>query len=109
MPLDHRHRLPYQPTPRRVEALADVKIVQGSVGDWHSLVVSSEGCVYTWGSAEYGRLGYADTSHLPVDDQKVPYQTCPTLLNTLQTERVKQVSKHTISTPIILISIPIMC
>lgn len=92
MPVDERVQQPYQPTPRRVERLVGTHIVQGSVGDWHSLCVAEDGRVFSWGSGEYGRLGMADTMDLPKDAQGNPYHCDPTVVKELVGTKVVQVA-----------------
>ena len=45
-----------QPLPRRAEALVGVRVRSASVGDWHSLVVTEGGALYSFG-LEGERLG----------------------------------------------------
>ncbi|XP_076235578.1 RCC1 domain-containing protein 1 [Calliopsis andreniformis] len=47
-------------TPKLVEALAGIKVVQISAGGWHSAVVTDQGDVYTWGWNTNGELGLVD-------------------------------------------------
>ncbi|KAL0483141.1 hypothetical protein AKO1_014817 [Acrasis kona] len=51
----------YVPTLLRHEALDNKKVVQCSLGLWHSLVVCDDGTVYSWGNATYGQLGHGNT------------------------------------------------
>lgn len=39
-----------------------VQIADIAAGGWHSLALSVQGGVFTWGRGEYGRLGIGDTS-----------------------------------------------
>lgn len=52
----------YQVEPRPVHGMENIKVADISAGGWHSLALSTEGEVYTWGRGEYGRLGLADRS-----------------------------------------------
>lgn len=47
-------------SPRLVEALAGLKVVQISAGGWHSAVVTDQGDLYTWGWNTSGELGLSD-------------------------------------------------
>lgn len=73
------------------QELAGLKIVQVAAGDWHSLGLTEEGRVYTWGGASYGRLGHADLSSMPLDSDGDPYQPIPKLVDDLCGVRVVQV------------------
>ncbi|PGH09173.1 hypothetical protein GX51_00927 [Blastomyces parvus] len=55
--------------------LAGKKVVSLALGQDHSIAVSAEGEVFSWGSNKYGQLGYA----LPKTNHKddVPIQTTP--------------------------------
>mmetsp|Transcript_59580 Transcript_59580/g.128953 ORF Transcript_59580/g.128953 Transcript_59580/m.128953 type:complete len:781 (+) Transcript_59580:22-2364(+) len=46
-------------TPKLVNALAQVKVVQVATGFSHSACVTEGGLLYTWGNASYGQLGFA--------------------------------------------------
>ncbi len=48
------------PKPRRIEALADVEVVGAAAARYHSVVLSAEGQVWTWGQGRGGRLGHGD-------------------------------------------------
>jgi len=43
--------------PRVVKALLDHKIVDIACGSHHSVALTSDGLIFTWGSSEYGQLG----------------------------------------------------
>jgi alpha-tubulin suppressor-like RCC1 family protein len=51
-------------TPLRVVALDVADIVAVACGDCHSVAVTDEGAVYTWGRGENGQLGYPATKQL---------------------------------------------
>jgi alpha-tubulin suppressor-like RCC1 family protein len=40
---------PYQPTPRVVELLLNVRVVQIACGDAHTVALTQEGRLYSWG------------------------------------------------------------
>lgn len=52
------------PEPRQVMHLANERLVMAAISESHSLVVSSEGQVYSWGSNRFGQLGLGDAEHL---------------------------------------------
>ena len=47
-----------QPTPRRIETLAEKTVTRVACGQNHTVCVCSDGSVYTWGFGGYGRLGH---------------------------------------------------
>eukprot|EP00735_Rhodelphis_limneticus_P006448 TRINITY_DN1885_c0_g1::TRINITY_DN1885_c0_g1_i1::g.14121::m.14121 TRINITY_DN1885_c0_g1::TRINITY_DN1885_c0_g1_i1::g.14121 ORF type:complete len:611 (-),score=132.46,sp/Q9FN03/UVR8_ARATH/32.30/3e-57,sp/Q9FN03/UVR8_ARATH/37.42/9e-56,sp/Q9FN03/UVR8_ARATH/34.86/2e-50,sp/Q9FN03/UVR8_ARATH/38.04/7e-46,sp/Q9FN03/UVR8_ARATH/37.10/4e-33,sp/Q9FN03/UVR8_ARATH/37.36/2e-07,RCC1/PF00415.13/0.0013,RCC1/PF00415.13/5.4e-13,RCC1/PF00415.13/3.6e-16,RCC1/PF00415.13/3.8e-16,RCC1/PF00415.13/0.0064,RCC1/PF00415.13/5.7e- len=49
-----------EPEPRRVDALADVKIVSVACGSYHTAALDHSGALYTWGWGKNGRLGHGD-------------------------------------------------
>jgi alpha-tubulin suppressor-like RCC1 family protein len=53
--------------PRLIEALNHVVVKQVAAGGYHSMVLTRDGDVFTWGSGGFGRLGHGNT-----DDQNVP-------------------------------------
>ncbi|XP_045564463.1 probable E3 ubiquitin-protein ligase HERC1 isoform X7 [Salmo salar] len=68
--------------PQVVPALSDVFIQDVAVGAEHTLVLSSTGEVYTWGSNSEGQLGLGHTNHVRE----------PTLVTSLQGKDINQVS-----------------
>ena len=53
-----------QPRPVRSLVERDYNIVYVSCGENHTLAVTSEGHVYSWGHSGNGRLGIGDSSHI---------------------------------------------
>lgn len=47
-----------QPTPTKIEALAEKTVTQVACGHNHTIAVCSDGGVWTWGFGGYGRLGH---------------------------------------------------
>jgi alpha-tubulin suppressor-like RCC1 family protein len=50
--------------PRRIEALRNVKVVDVSAGDAHTLALSGSGRVFSWGNNASGQLGVGHSMHL---------------------------------------------
>jgi alpha-tubulin suppressor-like RCC1 family protein len=73
----------YYTQPRMVQGLDHFSVADISAGGWHSLALSAEGHVYTWGRGEYGRLG--------LNDPKGLTRMRPTLVPALENHRVVQV------------------
>jgi len=70
-------------TPKRVEALFGLTIVDIACGSRHTAVVTNKGCLYTWGDKENGVAGHGDTEG---------YQYTPKLLERLSGKKVVQLS-----------------
>ena len=49
-----------QPLPRKVEAFAGQRVVAVSAGGFHSLALTADGSVWSWGGAGSGKLGHSD-------------------------------------------------
>lgn len=64
------------PYPMLVESLSDELVISISAGQYHSLAISSNGKLWTWGWGVYGQLG-----HGAIDDCEKPK-----LLKTLENE-----------------------
>jgi len=50
--------------PKRIEALRNVKVVDVSAGDAHTLALSGSGRVFSWGNNASGQLGVGHSMHL---------------------------------------------
>ena len=46
--------------PKKIEALAGQRVVAVSAGAAHSLALTADGAVWSWGRGTYGRLGHGD-------------------------------------------------
>ena len=53
---DHQHQL----LPKKVEAFAGQRVVAVSAGVAHSLALTADGAVFTWGLVESGCLGHGE-------------------------------------------------
>jgi alpha-tubulin suppressor-like RCC1 family protein len=73
----------YTPQPKGVAGLGSVRIADIDAQGWHSLALSVEGEVYTWGRGEYGRLG--------LNDPKGAAHVRPQLVPGLKGHRIIQV------------------
>lgn len=82
---------PYQPEPRVIEALMEIFIIQVACGDAHSVALSIDGRLYSWGGGGCGQLGHPDTMFMPRDEDECPYQPTPRLVEGLP-ERVKGIA-----------------
>ena len=50
-------------TPRRVDALAGVRVRWVAAGAFHSAAIDDEGVLYTWGRGDSGQLGTGLANH----------------------------------------------
>eukprot|EP01116_Phalansterium_solitarium_P019257 TRINITY_DN5320_c0_g3_i1.p1 TRINITY_DN5320_c0_g3~~TRINITY_DN5320_c0_g3_i1.p1 ORF type:complete len:463 (-),score=215.22 TRINITY_DN5320_c0_g3_i1:406-1794(-) len=71
-----------EPLPRLITALVGKRIVAISAGDFHSLVLTSDGKVYTFGCNDSGQLGLGDSSN----------RRQPTLVEALAAEKVTAIA-----------------
>ena len=46
--------------PKKVEAFAGRRVVAVSAGVWHSLAITADGAVWSWGKGECGCLGHGE-------------------------------------------------
>ena len=46
--------------PKKVEAFAGQRVVAVSAAQYHSLAVTADGAVFTWGEGEHGCLGHGE-------------------------------------------------
>ncbi|RHY81755.1 hypothetical protein DYB26_007505 [Aphanomyces astaci] len=49
-----------RPCPQRVDDLSTVQVTAVALGARHSMALTSDGVVYSWGSGEFGQLGHGD-------------------------------------------------
>ena len=49
--------------PKKVEAFADQRVIAASVGQHHSLALTADGSVWSWGWGEFGQLGHGDVQN----------------------------------------------
>ena len=50
--------------PKKVEAFADQRVVAVSAGEYHSLALTADSAVWSWGGGGFGMLGHGDKQHL---------------------------------------------
>jgi len=60
-----------QPTPRRVDALSEGRVVGVSLGYEFTLAVTDSGAVFSFGQSEYGVLGHGDFSTSEVLQRRI--------------------------------------
>ena len=75
-----------------VEALRGQNIVQLAAGLSHVLALADSCNVWTWGSAEFGKLGLGDVSQLPTDNEGLIHAPVPMHLEDLHRKHVVQLA-----------------
>mmetsp|Transcript_10926 Transcript_10926/g.38382 ORF Transcript_10926/g.38382 Transcript_10926/m.38382 type:complete len:1143 (-) Transcript_10926:44-3472(-) len=91
---------PYQPVPLLVGVLQDTFIVQIACGDAHTVALSREGVLFSWGGGGCGQLGHSETSKMPKDEDGCPYQLTPRVVEHLRPHVVSTIAcgkAHTIA------------
>ncbi|KAJ4456937.1 putative Dolichyl-phosphate beta-glucosyltransferase [Paratrimastix pyriformis] len=58
--LGHGGVCAYERAPRLVEALSGLHIMGASCGNAHTIAVTAEGDLFSWGGGDYGKLGHGD-------------------------------------------------
>uniref|UniRef100_A0A9J7ZYU3 RCC1 and BTB domain containing protein 2 n=2 Tax=Cyprinus carpio carpio TaxID=630221 RepID=A0A9J7ZYU3_CYPCA len=79
-----------QQTPCRIAALQGINIIQVACGYAHTLALTDEGFVYSWGANSYGQLGTGNKSN----------QAVPTLINMDKERMVEVAACHTSHTSV---------
>ncbi|XP_057584376.1 probable E3 ubiquitin-protein ligase HERC6 [Hippopotamus amphibius kiboko] len=69
--------------PKKIEALTGIKIIQVSCGQYHSLALSEDGQVFSWGKNSHGQLGLG---------KKFPSQASPQRVRSLEGVPLAQVA-----------------
>ena len=71
-------------TPILLKSLESIKIKIISCGEVHSLALSENGDIYSWGDCSYGQLGHSFINILPKDESNKPYLPIPQILETIK-------------------------
>jgi len=74
--------------PKKIEAFAGQRVVTVAAGSAHSLAITADGAVFTWGGGAFGKLGHGDEQH----------ELLPKKIETLADQRVVVVSRLDAST-----------
>ena len=54
--------------PKKIEALAGERVIAVLAGEQHSLAITADGAVWSWGNGNYGKLGHGEV----LSDQLLP-------------------------------------
>lgn len=71
---------PIQPFPKLIVSLNGIKIKSVAAGDAHTLALSYNGDIYSWGGSGCGQLGHPNIRQLPKDNENCPYLPYPKLI-----------------------------
>ena len=75
---------PAQPFPKQIIRLNNIKIKYVACGDAHTLAISDNGDIYSWGGSGCGQLGHPNISELPKDNDSFPYLPFPKIIDSIQ-------------------------
>jgi alpha-tubulin suppressor-like RCC1 family protein len=67
-----------------LKTLKGIKLKSGVCGDVHTLVLSENGEVFSFGGGSFGQLGLGPISKMPLDSDNYPYMPVPTRIEALQ-------------------------
>jgi len=90
----------YSSTPLCLKSLLNKQILSVSAGDGHTVCVTKNGNVYSWGASACGQLGLEGIESMPKDSEGYPCQPSPCLIKLLMNVKVKEVAcgdAHTIA------------
>ena len=87
-----------QSLPKKVEALAGQRVVAVSSGEYHSIAITADGSVWSWGWGGNGRLGHGDEQN----------QLLPKKVEALAGQRVVAVSSGECHSIVITASGPVV-
>eukprot|EP01084_Bolivina_argentea_P073109 132689_1 len=73
-----------QPVPTLVSSLSAISVSHISCGQNHTMCITSEGKIYSWGWAKYGQLGLGTRTN-----QRYPSEICDEIF---QNKKIKQIS-----------------
>ena len=71
-------------TPILIKNLESIKIKIISCGEIHSLALSENGDIYSWGDCSYGQLGHSFIDILPKDENNMPYLPIPQIIEAIK-------------------------
>ena len=75
---------PFQPSPIPISLLSPARIREVACGDAHTLALSVDGKIFSWGGAGCGQLGHPNIHEMPKDSDNCPFQPNPKIIETLK-------------------------
>ena len=63
--------------PKKVEAFADQRVVAVSAGELHSLAITADGSIWSWGDGDWGQLGHGDEQRQPLPKKVAAFADRP--------------------------------
>lgn len=82
----------YSAQPIPLNNLKYLRICWVSAGDGHTVSVSRNGMVYSWGASACGQLGLERIESMPRDSEGYPYQPIPMQIKLLNNVKIKEIS-----------------
>ena len=70
--------------PILIKNLENIKIKIISCGEAHSLALSENGDIFSWGSCSYGQLGHSFMEIMPKDENNKPFLPIPTIIESIK-------------------------
>ena len=52
--------------PKKIDAFGGQRVVAVSAGDFHSLAITADGALWSWGHGDFGKLGHGDEQDQPL-------------------------------------------
>lgn len=71
-------------TPILIKSLENIKIKIISCGEIHSLALSENGDIYSWGGCQFGQLGHSFINIMPKDKNNKPYLPIPSIVESIK-------------------------
>ena len=71
-------------SPILLKNLENIKIKIISCGEVHSLALSENGDIYSWGGCSYGQLGHSYIDIMPKDDNNKPFLPIPNIIESIR-------------------------
>lgn len=82
----------YSSVPIGLTCLKHLRICWVSAGDGHTVSVSKNGMVFSWGASACGQLGLERIENMPKDAEGYPYQPFPMQIKLLSNIKIKEIS-----------------
>ena len=79
-------------TPILIKDLENIKIKIISCGEVHSLALSQNGDIYSWGGCSYGQLGHSFMEIMPKDENNKPFLPIPTIIESIKDIKMIDIS-----------------
>ena len=78
--------------PILLKNLQNIKIKIISCGEFHSLALSENGDIFSWGGCSYGQLGHSFIDIMPKNDNNKPYLPTPNIIESIRDIKMIDIS-----------------